>query len=994
MPPAEAEGIGGGREPGERRGRLGPSATDARSRVRAERRQLSSLETPRLLEREAMLDELSLHFRERSAVGPFLIEGDPGFGKTALVNAACQRAADEGLLVLRARGNPLEVTLRFGLLRQLLEAARPLDGGRADAGMLSLLDGAANEPAASETGGTTRLGDELWRQRLLSRLAAEQPVLVAIDDLHWGDEPSLRMLHYFVRRIEAGRVWFIGSTIPRTPSGLGIVDGIMEEPSARVFRLRPLDLGSVRLFVRQCLGELETEAVVRSCWNATGGNPRLLRELVYAIRSKVLQPAVLADDMGAVVLPAVARSVDERLQRVSDEAQRVLEAVAVLGDEAELREVAAVAQVDVPAASAAADALAVVQLLRPGRPLGFRYRLERAAVRGQLGPARLARGHARAARLLDELGAPPAQVAEHLLLVEPANEHWVAFRLEQAGQSLVEEGRPDLALRCFTRALREPPHDHQHPRLVAALAATEASMGMPSALRHAREAMDLGVDIAEAVDVVVRYAEAMVGDPYPDGPGGFFAAMRDRMGEVPTGLRLPLEVARASLSLPGAELLDAAAGLRQELRGGQGSKAVWERLAMGHLALVAACSCVGVAAEEVAHMAETALGAFDLRMGNHIWVQSICRALVALIRAGRWEQADQRVSRAQEAAVQDDVASAVAAFSTVRALSSLQRGALFEAEAACRKALEALPVHSWAPARVATALLAGSLLEQGKTSAAEDVLQRALAVKAPGTLAEVACLEQRGRVRLAQGQLAAAVDDLTRAGRWAEERNLLNPITPSWRTAASTGLRGLGRTADAQRLAEEELAWARSFGAAWAQGAALRAVAGVSEERARVDLLTEANEVLESSGADLERARCSVDLGIALRARGWTTAAQQHLRAGADVAFRLGAAPLANRAARELRATGARPRRLALTGPESLTPAERRVAELAASGVKNVRIAALLFVSERTVQGHLSRVYRKVGVSSREQLRESLGPTSFAWDDNSDEGSPGGSSTP
>jgi DNA-binding CsgD family transcriptional regulator len=133
-------------------------------------------------------------------------------------------------------------------------------------------------------------------------------------------------------------------------------------------------------------------------------------------------------------------------------------------------------------------------------------------------------------------------------------------------------------------------------------------------------------------------------------------------------------------------------------------------------------------------------------------------------------------------------------------------------------------------------------------------------------------------------------------------------------------------------------------------------------------LLTESVSLLESSGASLEHAHALIELGAALRSDGQIDAARVTLRRGADLAYRCGAPRLADQAAKELRATGARPRRLALSGTDALTPAERRVVMLAADGCSNSRIAKELYVAEKTVEGHLARAYQKLGIRSRKEL--------------------------
>ena len=149
------------------------------------------------------------------------------------------------------------------------------------------------------------------------------------------------------------------------------------------------------------------------------------------------------------------------------------------------------------------------------------------------------------------------------------------------------------------------------------------------------------------------------------------------------------------------------------------------------------------------------------------------------------------------------------------------------------------------------------------------------------------------------------------------------------------------------------------------------------------DVLDSANELLgvatnnvaEYRGLllGLERARALVELGAHLRRANRRREARDLLREALDIAHHAGARPIADRAETELRATGAKPRRAPLRGVESLTASERRVAELAAQGLTNREIAQALFVTARTVEGHLTRTFQKLDLRSREDLAEALG---------------------
>jgi DNA-binding CsgD family transcriptional regulator len=229
------------------------------------------------------------------------------------------------------------------------------------------------------------------------------------------------------------------------------------------------------------------------------------------------------------------------------------------------------------------------------------------------------------------------------------------------------------------------------------------------------------------------------------------------------------------------------------------------------------------------------------------------------------------------------------------------------------------------------------------------------------------------RLRLLRGDLAGGLEEMLQAGRLFEEVGSWNPAFIAWRSPAALALLQLGRGDEGGPLVEEELELARTWGAPRALGAALRAAGLIEGGERGLALLEEAVEVLSESPAKLEHAKARTELGAALRRANRRSEAREQLRQGLELATICGAVSLAERAETELLATGARPRRIALSGVESLTPSERRVAEMAAEGPTNREIAQALFVTQRTVEVHLTSIYRKLAISSRSQLAAALG---------------------
>jgi len=387
-----------------------------------------------------------------------------------------------------------------------------------------------------------------------------------------------------------------------------------------------------------------------------------------------------------------------------------------------------------------------------------------------------------------------------------------------------------------------------------------------------------------------------------------------------------------------------------------------------------AVAMAGETAERTAQVAERALASIDLRdpvtPGSRAW--NTIRALVA---AERDDAALHALDQASEAAYERGTPFDVHAIRVLRAEYHLRIGDLDTAEADARALHESASGFDWPAGEAwAVALLAEVLVERGELDDAA-ALFAAGGFSGPARLlrhlpSAAALLFARGRLRRAQGRIDDAVDDLREAGERATLAGCVNPALVPWRSDLSLALHEAGDD-EAADLAHAELTLARRFGAPRALGVALRAAARVRDE---VSLLHESARVLDESMAPLERARTLIDLGEALHDGGDLDEARDVLRVAVDLAHHCGAGALEDVALAGLRATGAKPRRLAITGAAALTRSERRIAELAAAGRMNREIADELVVTLHTVEFHLRNAYRKLGIKSRNDLPEALAP--------------------
>ncbi|MBV9310670.1 MAG: AAA family ATPase, partial [Solirubrobacterales bacterium] len=389
------------------------------------------LEVP-LIEREwerAVLEQRLAAAREGDGT-VVVIEAPAGKGKSRLLSVAGELARDTGMQILEARGNALEQEFAFGIALQLFEPLW-LD---ADASTReALLDGPARGAASLLEGKLEEL--VLWGVDhayslvyslfwLTSNLVdsststrASTPLMLVVDDAHDADQPSLRFLAYLAERINQLPIALIVAVgqaeVPTDPDALSVVT---KSSATTILRLRPLTRAGAGALIDSVFPAAET-AFVDACVQATNGNPFLLTELLAQLHADgVRADAQTAQERVSTAPEAVMHSVDRRLERMSETANALIRAVAVLGGDAPLRLAARVAGLDAPTAARAADELAAVHVFDPGEPLAFVHPLTRSAVLAGMSPLARGRAHRRTARILDEEEATAEAIAAHIML--------------------------------------------------------------------------------------------------------------------------------------------------------------------------------------------------------------------------------------------------------------------------------------------------------------------------------------------------------------------------------------------------------------------------------------------------------------------------------------------------------------------------------------------------------------------------------------------------
>jgi DNA-binding CsgD family transcriptional regulator len=928
-----------------------------------------------LLERDAELAAVEALISANPPGGRLLaIEGPPGIGKTSLLVETKARGQAAGMQVLAARGSELERAFSYGVVRQLFEsflASLPADErAEALAGAAALttplLDPAqlATQPAKDSSLAT--LHGLYW---LAANVAASRPLLLSVDDLHWCDLPSLRWLAYVLPRMEGLGLSIVVSLRHGEPGeDPSLLALIVSDPLATVIQPAPLSTRATARFVRETLSPDADDAFCAACHEETVGNPLLLRELMHAIAAEGLAPTESnvprLRELGA---RAGSRAVTVRLSRLAPESRRLAQAVSILGDDADPRHAAALADLDSNAASDAVAALARVDVLRAQAPLGFVHPIIRTAVYEALTPLEREIGHAGAAALLGDAGAEPERIAAHLLRIPAAADPAVVAVLREAAGRAASRGAAESAVAYLRRAVAEPSSAAERADLLLELGSAEALVSGDAAVEHLREAYALTVDPVRRAETALVLGRELFLLLRSEESHVVFTEALDQLAGADAELERLLEAGLITNAMFVRQLGGAARRRLERIRKRPGDGTVGEKILLSLLAYHDARA--GAPAALAVPLARRALAEGTLVRSEPSSVAFVVPCMVL-----EMADLDEALVVFDDALAEAHRRGSILTFATTKAFRAqifVLRGDLAEAEAEGREAFAA--AEAWGTTARASvylaAILAEALMEQGKLDEAAVALDRSgLGESLPDDARLLFLPNIRARLRMLKGDLTGGLEDMLDAGRHSEALGHHNPAFVAWRSQAALALLQLGEQDEARRLAAEELMQARTWGAPRALGAALRA-AGLAEGGARgLPFLEEAVEVLTNSPAKLEHAKARTELGAALRRANRRSEAREHLRRAVELATICGAEPLAARADTELRATGARPRRIAMSGAESLTPSELRVAQMAAEGPTNREIAQTLFVTPKTVEIHLSSVYRKLGISSRSQL--------------------------
>jgi DNA-binding CsgD family transcriptional regulator len=896
-------------------------------------------------------------FLDGLAAGPscLLLEGEAGVGKTTVWSAGVSAAAERSYLILSSRPAEAEATLSFAAVADLLSGVAkqvltdlppPQQSALRAALLLEDAGGRATQPVAVCAG---FLG-------AIRSLAQRSPVLIAIDDVQWLDGPSATTLDYALRRLVNEPVGLLASIrLPVSRLAAAAAGAALSARRVERLHIGPLAPADFETVLRASgVGKL-SRLTIRRVFDAADGNPFYGVEVARALARMAAEPRPEESLPVPVGLQGVLAA---RIDGLAADVQDVLLAASCMrSPTTSMLEQANGESAWIALQAAVAEGVLEIE----GSTVRFAHPLLASAIYSAVAPARRRAVHRSLSAIVENI----EEQARHQALAADGPDEEAANALARAAEAAAARGAPGAAAELAEFAVARTPASlaaaRQRRRLQAAEYLYRA--GDTARARHGLEAvvddMQSGPERARARLVLARILLHDAGEL------AALPVLEDALAEASPD---PILQARIHLSMArtmGANLhycaQHADAGLVLAQQAGDHAlvkQALAEKLYNDFML-----------GGDIAFELDDMVGAGEPDRGlSAVEERPVTLLGLCLVRADRFDDARPLLTRALQNAEEEGDESAQPVLLAYLADLECWTGNWQAAEryaARCRDVGEQVDHRAWrAVACYARALLDAHL---GHVDAARAEAADGLSAAAGDDWAMLILRAALGFAEMSAGDLEAAESSLSHAADLADRIGLAEPS--AWRFHANyiEVLIGLG---DLDR-AEGLLSWleerGRATGRPWTLATAARCrallLAANGETAGAVRALDDALRHHENLAMPFELARTMLIAGQIQRRAKRKRLARQHIEEALAIFESLSASAWAGRARAELSRIGLRP-----AAPLSLTATEQRVATLAASGYTNRQVAAELFVSPRTVEGNLARVYRKLGVSSRAEL--------------------------
>ncbi|QLH25704.1 AAA family ATPase [Streptomyces sp. Rer75] len=914
-----------------------------------------------LVERRKLLEQLDdllmQSTRGRGAIAA--VSGSTAMGKTTVLNALAERATAAGSTVLGVVSSPHERDVPYSALAQLFHA----------------IDARSVPPVAQ--------GDSLavahHTYQLIADLAARRPLLITVDDIQHTDTASLSCLRYVAQRLNRlplALVFTRGVSVEEQPPR--ILHDLLYRTSVRRFHLGPLS----RAGVRELAPSPPADRLIAEIHTLSGGNPLLAQALIEEHRLRAAPESAAGTapsegdgttplpEGGVAIGPVFQQAVLAYLHRIGPRAVLLARCVALLDEAATPLLLSRLSGIDTELLKRYLRLLTGIGVLKGAR---LRHAGVRQAVLGEMPHGEATELRYRAARLLYDSGAPPQAVAAHLLGAGPLHEDWVLDVLRDAACQALNEGDVHRGIRCLELARECCVDEGQRLAVKSQYACGQWQLRPADSAPHFLALKGPIVEGKLTGDDALWAAEGMLFHLGFDEALAAVDHLNDGDEEMATALHgtrmlmaaeVPGVLDRLSRPLPDTA---APATSHSELRARHALALVLERGADEYAIALA---------EQVFQSSQNAVTS---------QLSSLPKALLALCYADRLDAAATWHDHLAGDAGRHDAPAWRAQIACVGALVSLRRGRLADAVRQAEAAYARLSGPRW---NVSSALALAILVEAHTAMGDHQAAAGYLAPEPPPELfltrAGLHYLYARGRHHLATGNTYLALSDFQGCGSLMRRWNVDTPAVAPWRLGEAEAWLRLGDRERAARLVEKQLA-RPDTGLARSRGMALHGLALVQPTAQQPPVLRDAFRLLESSGARYEAAAVLADLSRAYQQLG-----DKRARPTARRAWRLAKSCQAEPLCQELLPTstprsigtpgGAGSRESDRAGQDSfggLSESERRVAMLAAQGYANREIADRLFITVSTVEQHLTRVYRKMGIRNREQLLQGAHAVSY-----------------
>ncbi|MEU8268730.1 AAA family ATPase [Sphaerisporangium sp. NPDC049002] len=882
-----------------------------------------------------------------------LILGPKGIGKTTLLHAALTERPDTGA-ILTARGHPAEHDYPFGVVRQLFD---PLPAG--DMPPAEPTSGPLLVPGhAYEAHGTGLVAPDLLQSlyRATRSITGPKPLIIAIDDADQADAQSAQWCSYIARRLDSLPIVMILTADSHSRRGHDAVRDIAALPYARLLQPSPLCRTCTGQLLESAIGAAVDAEVAAACHQLTQGNPLLLHQLAGQLVAAKVSPEKTelprVMELGATSLTETALG---WLLAHDPASVDLLRSLAILAPDDGLETAAMLSGFGQLAAREAGETLRRAGLLVGSPPDRFVHQHIQQTILAGMDPLVRDDLHRRAAKLLYRFGAPVNRPAGHLMSTGPTADPWTVAILREAAREAVAEHAWEPAARYLHRALAESDEPAVDLEITAELGAVEMQRDLPAALRHLRTVFGRVRTAPQRMSALAPFANILVTANSAEA-GGVFAEAAQIAAETPSAFGADLLFIFSAQAM----LWGRSTGVLRELVRSMHAMATPQaREFLSALALL-----TGVKGRGLTRTLTLTRRCFD---GKGVVPLG---AVLPLVWGDRIDEAsywsERVVTEARAVASDTRLVMALVVRSEVR----YQLGSL---EASLRDATEATRLaeltHTEGFAMAATANAARALVELGALDVAESLLRAVDPYGDCHPLISGHIMDALGRLYIAQGRPRDGLRILLDCGRRLTASGITNPACVPWGTNAILAYMLFGERTAARAAAERELELARAWGAPTTIGRALSAGSVAYEGTARLDMLHEAVDLLRTRGARLEYTRALIRLGIAQRQTGDDHRARETLTAGLDLAVDCGAVRLASLADKHLAVAATRPSSgVRRENAHPLTTGERRVTDLVLQGMSNLEVATILSISKRTVDTHLARIYRKLGIHTRAEL--------------------------